>query len=233
VTFLKMESDNECCEISESVGKVKVSDSANCDIKKLKTEMVNFLLGKKTIMESTSTIITDSYHCQLCLSALTSETPKDKVTINDPDIFQCLLLKNEDCDTVLRDINQHGVLFLCRNCLSSFLKLGLLIKQLRKLADEFNQLRLEVGKQIIRKSLGYSEQEGKCWEMEVKTVEGSYPFAVKEETTLDLNFKRKKEPKSLENSLKSDPKLTTVIISINILHISNYKFPIRNIYMVN
>jgi len=210
---------NECCEISGS-GDVS-SDPVHCDIKKLKTDMIDFLLGKNTIMESRSSIITDSDHCQLCLRPIPTESPKDKVTINDPDIFQCLLLNNEDCDTALQDVNQHGVLFLCRNCLSSFLKLGLLLKQFRKLADEFNQLRLEIGKQIIRKSLGYSEQEGQCWETEVKTVEGSYPFAVKEGTTLDLNFKREKEPESLQNSVKCDSKLSTVIKSINIMHISS------------
>jgi len=62
-----------------------------------------------------------------------------------------------------------------------FLQLGSHFKQLRCLAEEFNWLRLDVGRKIIVESLGKSEQEWNCWEKEVKLVEGISAFADVEE----------------------------------------------------
>jgi len=150
----------------------------DCD--ELKAEMKDFLLGRKMTDHIRSTITTaDSDHtCQLCLSALTSEAAKDKVTISDPELFQCLLLNNDNNNEFESDLNGH--LLLCRSCLAAFLKLGSLFQELRKLGEEFNELRLKIGKAIIVKSLGKSDREWKCWEKEVKLVGGIYPFAVKQ-----------------------------------------------------
>jgi len=187
-----MESGPEILETRS--GRVKPNTNNNnsnnkTDIKTLKKEMTDFLLGKKNLKSRSRSIIGGDkcQYCQLCLKEWTASEAdaKNKVTINDRDLFQSLLLQDGDCERALQDRNHHGDLLLCRNCLSSLLKLGLLFKQLRKLGEEFNALRLEIGKGIIRKSLGKSEAQWKCWEKEVKLV--GYSFAVKEvETSLSF-----------------------------------------------
>jgi len=120
------------------------------------------------------------------------------VTISDPELFQCLLLNNNnDFESDLANDDRNGHLLLCRSCLAAFLKLGSLFQELRKLGEEFNRLRLKIGKAIIVQSLGKSDREWKYWEKEVKLVGGIYPFAVKQVKGIV----------SETNSTKGDPSL--------------------------
>jgi len=138
-----------------------------CD--RLKEEMRDFLLGKKTSFAKGD-------KCQLCHKVLNGE--RDKVTIGDLELFQCLLLDQNAGGDVNDDSIGH--LLLCGSCASPFLQLRSHFEQLRSLAQEFNWLRRDVGRKIIVDSLGKSQQEWNCWEKEVKMVEGIYPFAAKE-----------------------------------------------------
>jgi len=137
-----------------------------CD--RLKEEMRDFLLGKKTSFSKVD-------KCQLCHNVLSGE--RDKVTIGDLELFQCLLLEQNETDV---NDDSIGHLSLCGSCASPFLQLRSHFEQLRSLAQEFNWLRRDVGRKIIVESLGKSQREWNCWENVVKMVEGIYPFAAEE-----------------------------------------------------
>jgi len=59
------------------------------DIKKLKKEMTDFLLGKKNIKSRSSSSLIGGDKCQLCLKEWTTSEAdaENKVTVNDRDLF--------------------------------------------------------------------------------------------------------------------------------------------------
>jgi len=136
-----------------------------------------FLIGKRPRKPANK-----QTKCDLCLKSFQYKNPDNIINKNTVEmILQSFLIPNNKSSPLKFSST------LCSDCLDSFAKLTDLFLELEILRQEFINLRINLGRQIIAKSLGLS---GDKWEEEIKLTENIFPSCLEQRNEISESLSK-------------------------------------------